>query len=138
MDTSRTCKISNFNFNFVNFVNFEFQSQKQPLLQGSDGKGQPPSSLAIQKPGDTSTNPGEDVDHDDIAEPELTNEEMLLMRGPANPCDLCFYWRRTMLRLAEMEGKEKGQLVENMARKVFPMSFGLFNVVYWLIYLYYI
>ena len=42
--------------------------------------------------------------------------------------------RRNAPKLPDPEGKIKAQKIDKMSRKIFPMAFVLFNLVYWIFY----
>lgn len=42
--------------------------------------------------------------------------------------------KRQPPRVVDPEGKQKARRVDRISRKVFPLAFTLFNIIYWLIY----
>ena len=42
--------------------------------------------------------------------------------------------RREPPRVIDPEGKHKARKIDKVSRKIFPVAFVLFNIVYWIIY----
>lgn len=42
--------------------------------------------------------------------------------------------RREPPRVVDPEGKHKARKIDKVSRKIFPVAFVLFNIVYWIIY----
>jgi hypothetical protein len=42
--------------------------------------------------------------------------------------------RRQPARVLDPEGKQKARQVDRISRRLFPLSFTLFNIVYWVMY----